>query len=200
MKFWMALFLLILAGCSNTRNVEVFHYKGQKLDGPTAFQENSIKGPQHIDISKYKLEVFGLIEQPRNYTYSEIKALPSLEKVVTLHCVEGWDATVLWRGAYVADIIGKTKSGANTVIFYAVDGYSTSLPLEYITKRNIILAYEMNNATLLPERGFPFQLVSEDKWGYKWIKWVTKIEVSNNASYTGYWESRGYSNSGDLSK
>jgi len=56
----------------------------------------------------------------------------------------------------------------------------------------------MNEAVLPPERGFPFQLVAEDKWGYKWIKWVTEIEVSDDTDYKGYWEKRGYSNSGDL--
>ena len=58
----------------------------------------------------------------------------------------------------------------------------------------------MNNVTIPPEYGFPFQLVSESKWGYKWIKWVTKIEVSNDTNYTGYWESRGYTNGGDLNQ
>jgi DMSO/TMAO reductase YedYZ molybdopterin-dependent catalytic subunit len=89
---------------------------------------------------------------------------------------------------------------ANTVIFYAVDGYSTSFPLEYLQSNQIIMAYKMNNATLPPERGFPFQLVAESKWGYKWIKWINKIEVSDNSNYTGYWESRGYSNTGNLNE
>ncbi len=89
---------------------------------------------------------------------------------------------------------------ANTVIFYAYDGYSTSLPLDYIEKNDILLAYEMNNVTLPEDRGYPFQLVAEDKWGYKWIKWVTKIELSNDPSYRGYWEQRGYSIGGDTSR
>ncbi|MCU0631124.1 MAG: molybdopterin-dependent oxidoreductase, partial [Methanoregulaceae archaeon] len=55
----------------------------------------------------------------------------------------------------------------------------------------------MNNVTLPEDRGYPFQLVAEDKWGYKWIKWVTKIELSDNPSYRGYWEQRGYSIGGD---
>jgi DMSO/TMAO reductase YedYZ molybdopterin-dependent catalytic subunit len=56
----------------------------------------------------------------------------------------------------------------------------------------------MNNVTLPPERGFPFQLVSESKWGYKWIKWITELEISDNISYRGFWERRGYSNTADL--
>jgi len=40
--------------------------------------------------------------------------------------------------------------------------------------------------------------VAEDKWGYKWIKWVTKMEVTNDAAFRGYWESRGYNQDGSL--
>jgi DMSO/TMAO reductase YedYZ molybdopterin-dependent catalytic subunit len=87
---------------------------------------------------------------------------------------------------------------ATTVIFYAYDGYSTSMPLDYIDDNNILIAYKMNNVTLPPERGFPFQLVAESKWGYKWIKWITTIELSDNKNYRGFWESRGYPNEADL--
>jgi DMSO/TMAO reductase YedYZ molybdopterin-dependent catalytic subunit len=65
-------------------------------------------------------------------------------------------------------------------------------------ENDILMAYKMNNMTLPSERGFPFQLVAESKWGYKWIKWITRIELSDNPDYKGYWEQRGYSNTGDL--
>jgi DMSO/TMAO reductase YedYZ molybdopterin-dependent catalytic subunit len=87
---------------------------------------------------------------------------------------------------------------ANTVIFTAVDGYTTSLSLEFVKRRDLLLANKMNQIQLPGDRGFPFELVAEDKWGYKWIRWVKAIELSANADYQGYWESRGYSNSGDL--
>jgi DMSO/TMAO reductase YedYZ molybdopterin-dependent catalytic subunit len=60
------------------------------------------------------------------------------------------------------------------------------------------MAYKMNDVTIPPERGFPFMLVAESKWGYKWAKWITGIEFSSDISYKGYWEDRGYSNDGDL--
>jgi len=60
------------------------------------------------------------------------------------------------------------------------------------------MAHKMNNLTLAAERGLPFQLVAESKWGYKWIKWITEIELSDEVNYKGYWESRGYSKGGDL--
>ena len=62
------------------------------------------------------------------------------------------------------------------------------------------MAYRMNGVTMPPEGGFPFSLVAESKWGYKWIKWITGIELSDNVDYRGYWESVGYSNEGDLDK
>lgn len=178
---------------------EVRSYQGEKLSSVTDFRENSIKGPQHVNMSTYRLEIGGLVTTPQSLTYNQVMALPDYRKVVTLHCVEGWDAKILWNGIKVGDLLREagTLPDANTVIFYAYDGYSTSLPLDYIEKNDILLAYGMNNVTLPEDRGYPFQLVAEDKWGYKWIKWVTKIELSHDPSYRGYWEQRGYSIGGD---
>jgi DMSO/TMAO reductase YedYZ molybdopterin-dependent catalytic subunit len=72
------------------------------------------------------------------------------------------------------------------------------MPLSYFYDHDIIMAYKMNGLVLPPERGFPFELVAESKYGYKWIKWITQIELSNNENYLGYWESRGSSNDADI--
>ena len=183
--------------------VQVKNYQGQKLSSINDFRENSIKGPQNINISNYTLQITGKVEKPQNFTYNSIiKNYKNYQKVVTLDCVEGWSATILWRGVLVSDLINEVKplEDGKVVIFYAVDGYSTSFPIEYLIDNKILMAYQMNNVTMPPERGFPFQLVAESKWGYKWVKWITKIEVSNNTDYEGYWESRGYSNSGNLNE
>ena len=57
----------------------------------------------------------------------------------------------------------------------------------------------MNGATIPPQEGFPFLVVAENKWGYKWVKWVTRIEVSSDPNYKGYWEKSGYNQNGDVS-
>ena len=62
------------------------------------------------------------------------------------------------------------------------------------------MAYEMNDVILPPERGFLFQPVAESKWGYKWIKRITEIKLSDDVSYRDHGESRGYSNSADLDR
>lgn len=183
--------------------VEVREYQGEKLGSVEDFRENSIKGPQNVDRDAYRLRVTGLVGTPAEYTYSQVTSgYPAYEKAVQLDCVEGWSVNVLWKGVLVSDLIrdAAVKGTANTVVFKAVDGYSTSLPLSYVEDNKILLAYGMNGVTLPAERGFPFQLVAEDKWGYKWIKWVAEIELSDDPAYRGYWESRGYSNSGDRDK
>ena len=183
-------------------SVQVKNYQGQKLSSINDFRENSIKGPQNVNISNYTLQITGRVQNPKNLTYKEVINRKNYEKVVRLDCVEGWSVTILWRGILISDLIKEAKPtpDGNIVIFYAVDGYSTSFPLDYLEKNDILMAYKMNNVTIPPERGFPFQLVAESKWGYKWIKWINKIEISNDTNYKGYWESRGYSNSGNLNE
>jgi DMSO/TMAO reductase YedYZ molybdopterin-dependent catalytic subunit len=41
-------------------------------------------------------------------------------------------------------------------------------------------------------------VVAEDKFGYKWARWVTRIELTDDEDYEGYWESRGFSNDADI--
>lgn len=182
---------------------EVRSYEGKDLSSINDFRENSIKGPQYVNISEYRLTVTGLTNRTDVYTYTDVlEKYPHYTKVVTLFCVEGWDTTILWEGVLVQDLIRSAgiDPRATTVIFTARDGFTTSFPLDYLMNHDIIMAYRMNNVTLPAERGYPFQLVAENKWGYKWIKWIEKIELSDNAGYRGYWEQRGYSNTGDLTK
>lgn len=201
-------FILLISGLIRINqpikltSVEVKNYKGEKLGSINDFRENSIKGPQYIDKNKYRLQIAGLVGSKKTYSYAEVLNFQKYQKVVELDCVEGWSVKVLWEGIKVKDLIKDLSISpkAKTIIFYAADGYSTSFPLDYVLNNNIIVAYKMNNVVLPPERGFPFQLVAEQKWGYKWIKWITKIELSNNSNYKGYWEQRGYSNDGSLNK
>ena len=181
--------------------VEIREYKGEKLDSLSQFEENSIKGPKRVDIASFRLKVTGAVAKAAVYRYQDILARPSLAKVVTIHCVEGWDVKVLWEGVLLKDLIADSspRADAVTVIFKSADGYSSSLPWDYVRNRNILLAFQMNGLPVPEERGFPFVVVAEDKWGYKWAKWVTEIELSTDRDYRGYWESRGYSSNGDHS-
>jgi DMSO/TMAO reductase YedYZ molybdopterin-dependent catalytic subunit len=185
-----------LTTATDLGTVEINSYKGKKLDVVAKEPENSILGPQHVDPATYRLAVTGLVKTPLSLKYSDVTSMPAFQKVTTLNCIEGWSVTYLWTGVKLKDLLEKAgyDTNARVVIFRSYDGYSTSLPLDFIVNRDILLAYKLNGVAIPPERGFPFQVVAEDQLGYKWAKWVTEIEVSNDTSFRGYWEQRGYEN------
>jgi DMSO/TMAO reductase YedYZ molybdopterin-dependent catalytic subunit len=180
---------------------EIREYEGQDLSSIGDFSANAIKGTQNVNASTYRLTITGLVNKTLAYSYDDvINGFQKYQKVITLHCVEGWSVKILWEGFLLKDLLNEAEidPNATVVIFYAYDGYSTSLPLNYILENDILIAYKLNGLTLPPERGFPFQLVAESKYGYKWIKWITKIELSDNEDYRGFWESRGWSNEANI--
>ncbi len=185
---------------SDVQSVEIQEYQGEKLGSVDDFHENSIRGVQTIDSSTYQLAIDGLVVDPASYSYAQLQSMSHIGKLVTIHCVEGWSVKALWEGIPLPELLAMSQptSDANTIIFHAADGYTTSLPLDVVMDRNLIIADHINGIVLPPATGFPFMLVAEDKWGYKWIRWLTEIELSNDPNYRGFWESRGYNNNGDV--
>jgi DMSO/TMAO reductase YedYZ molybdopterin-dependent catalytic subunit len=224
LKYVMIIFL-ILAACGSTAGAEggplasgplaicaaaqplrsavreIREYQGKRLDPFDRAYDNSIKGPQRVDIKKYRLQITGLVQAPQSLTYQEVLRLPMVKRAITLYCVEGWNEHLLFEGVRLADLLAlaKPKKGVSTIIFYAADGYSSSLSSDYAARLDIMLATRINGRVLDAKRGFPFQVVAESKLGYKWVKWVTRIELSDKP-YKGFWEQRGYDNEADVKK
>jgi len=183
---------------------EVTQYQGQNLTSISDFlgdinqhPDVAIDGTQYINQTTYRLSVTGLVSNASEFTYDElVNNFQSVQQEDTLLCVEGWSVTMLWQGIPVQGLLQEAGASPNatTLIFYAADGYTTELPTDYVVQNSLILAYKVNNVTLPAAAGFPLMLVAQNQYGYKWIKWVTKIDVSNDSSYFGYWESRGYPN------
>ena len=179
--------------------VEANEFQGVPLTQLSAQRNNAIKGTQIIDKESYRLHVTGLVENELNVTYRQLLSLPAYSQVVYMPCVEGWGFYAKWTGLRIADLfeLAGLRSEATYVVFHSSDGYSTGLPLDYLINRDVLMAYGINDVTLPADRGFPLQVVAIDKYGYKWAKWVTEVEVVDDV-VAGYWESRGYSNSADV--
>lgn len=194
--------VLTQASLARFRTGEIKDYQGKTLSPAVGPRDNSILGVQHIDIQTYRLKFTGLVSNKVSLTYDEVLAKDKYQRLITLYCVEGWNARILWEGVLLEDLIRLTGPNpeATTVIFHSSDGYTTSLPYSTIKEKQIILAYNANGIALPPEMGYPFIVVAESKYGYKWARWVTEIEFSSDSGYKGYWESRGYSNTGNLDK
>jgi len=162
-------------------NVEIREYEGQDLSSINDFRENSIKGSQHIDVEDYMLSVAGLVNNEVEYAYDDvISNYQSFNKIVTLRCVEGWSVSILWEGFLVEDLLEEAEVDpkATVVIFYAYDGYSTSLPLDYIIENKIMIAYKMNNVTedyrgYWESRGYPNDAdLSDDGYIPEFPSWI----------------------------
>ncbi|RJP26793.1 MAG: oxidoreductase [Actinobacteria bacterium] len=153
-----------------------------------------------IDPATYTLAVTGMVERTQSFTFDELLAMQAEERLVDLPCVEGWTETALWKGTRLIPLLESAGvlEGADNVVFSSPGGYTTSLTLADIDETDPLLAYGANGEMLPHEQGFPLRLVVPDRLGYKWIKWVTSIEVISG-EYEGYWESRGYSNEADAS-
>lgn len=200
-----ALFIVLFAGaCAGpgvaANAVEIRNYQGENPGSISDFRENSIRGPQSVDSAGYRLRVGGLVGETLSLGLAELNRLPQVTRLVTINCVEGWSVRIKWEGVEIGRLLDSARvdSAANTVVFHAADGYTTSLPLAFVRERNLVLAHKMNDVILPAARGYPFELVAEDKWGYKWIRWVDGIELSTDSLYRGFWEQKGYNNNGDL--
>jgi DMSO/TMAO reductase YedYZ molybdopterin-dependent catalytic subunit len=184
---------------SHLPEVEAVEYRGINLTPLSGQGNNAIKGTQKLDRGAYRLQVTGLVERDLNMSYDQMLDLPAYSEVVYMPCVEGWGFYAKWTGFRVTDLLNSSgpRSGASYVLFSSADGYSTTLPLDYLRQNRILLAYGQNDLTLPPDRGFPLQLVAKNKYGYKWAKWITSIVVTDK-DIKGYWESRGYSDSANV--
>jgi DMSO/TMAO reductase YedYZ molybdopterin-dependent catalytic subunit len=165
-------------------------------------QNNALKGTQVIDKDSYRLTVDGLVEKSLSLSYQDLLNYPQISRYTELDCVDGWNFAAKVSGPELNSIFNdaKVKPEALIAIFYTADvpeGY-TSLDLDYLRGSNIILAFKINDITLPAERGFPFQVVAENKFGYKWAKWVTRIELSSDTQFRGFWESHHYNNDANI--
>jgi DMSO/TMAO reductase YedYZ molybdopterin-dependent catalytic subunit len=153
-----------------------------------------------INLVDFQLEIRGLVDSSFFLTWDEIRALPAVySDTILMYCVEGWEVFGNWKGILVGDLLGKAhvQPEGKYILFGCADGYTTTLPISYLLKYNAMLAYEVNDLPLKVHDGFPLRLIAFGQFGYKWAKWVNKIEVMNQ-SRTGYWESYGYPDRADV--
>jgi hypothetical protein len=148
--------------------------------------------------AEWQLTVTGLVDHPLNLTLSEIAAMPQTTIYAQIYCVDFPNSVVTegnWTGVKLSLLLEEAGvyPDAVKVAFYAKDGYSTDLTLAAAERNDTILAYEKDGAPL----GETLRLVVPDRWGYKWISQVTRIEFVNY-DFKGFWESRGYSDDASI--
>ena len=153
--------------------------------------------PPHpsFDPATWRLRVDGLVERPRTFTYAQLLALPKAEQTSDFVCVTGWSVDdVRWTGVRFADLLAavRPQRGATALRFVsAEEPYEDTLTLAQAGAPDAMLAYRMDGAPLERKHGAPVRVVMPRMYGYKGVKWVRRIVVTDRVS-DGFWQQRGY--------
>ncbi len=151
------------------------------------------------DMEQYRFRVFGLVENPLEFSYEEILKMPPVELIADFHCVTRWSVKeIKWEGVQTLHILSLAKPNpeAKYVMVHCLEGYTTNLPIEYLYEEDGILAYKMYGKPIPLRHGYPLRLVVPKLYAWKSAKYVWGIEILKEDA-PGFWEQRGYNMRGD---
>lgn len=152
-------------------------------------------GYPSYDGAKYRLAVTGLVERPLSLSLKDLAAMKQTGLTKDFQCVTGWRVeSVPWSGVLLRDVLDAAgvKSDATAISFASFDGvYTESLTLEQAMKDQVLVATSMYGTPLETQHGAPVRLYVVPMYGYKSIKWLDAIVVTDKVE-PGYWERRGY--------
>lgn len=183
--------------------------QGQRPNGSTDPDSADYVDMAAAGFANYRLRVSGLVDNPLDLTYAQIKAMPARSQITRHDCVEGWSCIAKWTGVPLASIlnVAKPKLTARYALFHCYDAIERSLSGEVLYYESIdlidayhpqtILAYGLNDAALPVANGAPLRLRVERQLGYKMAKYVHTIELADSFAPFGggkgsYWADRGY--------
>ncbi len=118
---------------------------------------------------------------------SELLALPRAHQVSTFHCVTGWtvqERPLVGRAAsaHLLDLVEPLPT-AKAIRFVSLEEpYNDSLTLEQALLPDVMLALEMDGQPLSRPHGAPARVVIPEMYGYKGVKWLTRIELARPTS------------------
>jgi DMSO/TMAO reductase YedYZ molybdopterin-dependent catalytic subunit len=153
-----------------------------------------------VQVERWQLEITGLVRAPQTWTLEQLRALQGESRVITLECISNevgghLISTAQWRGVTLHTLLaaaGGALPTATQLIFYGVDGYSTSLPLADLLQARTLLAWEMNGQPLPARHGFPLRALVAGRYGEQSAKWLSRIELTDQP-YKGFYQSQGWS-------
>ena len=166
------------------------------------FRINSVNPAPAFDPATWKLTFDGLVGTPLAFTWAQFTALPQTTVVRDFYCVEGWGVDgVTWVGVSMKELMQRAQVGSDAthLVFHSGDGvYADILSLEQAALEDVLLAHNVNGVLLPPDMGQPVRLTYPGHDGYKYVKWVERVEAIDRKkqSFQGYWEGYGYPESG----
>ena len=141
----------------------------------------------------------GLVEQPAQWTWSQLQALPHSTYEGAIHCVTTWSKfDMVWTGVSVDVLLEAARPlpSARFVLARSHTGYTTNLPLEDVTGGKAWVAWEVDGEPLPTPHGGPARLLVPHLYFWKSAKWVSGLELLER-DQPGFWEVNGYHDRGD---
>ncbi len=140
------------------------------------------------------------IEEPKQFTFEEFRALPTTQVMSDIHCVTRWSKfDTTWEGipfkAFLQHIPALKPTAAH-VMAHCEQGYTANIPLEVLLDDDVLLAYRYDGKELTPEHGYPLRLFVPKKYFWKSAKWLRGLEFMAQDKL-GFWERYGYNNHAD---
>jgi len=137
--------------------------------------------------SDWRLAIEGSVIRPGAFSLDDLKGFAARTQITRHTCEEGWTAIAEWTGVPLHTILNKTGIGKNAryVNFYAYDGYMESIDMLDALHPQTILAYGMNGQSLPVAHGAPVRVRVETQIGYKSVKYLQRIVVTDEFVDTG---------------
>jgi DMSO/TMAO reductase YedYZ molybdopterin-dependent catalytic subunit len=150
-----------------------------------------------LPAATWTLAVDGRVARPLRLDLPTLLTLPRVDRYVTMQCVSNpvggrLMSAALFSGATLADVLREAGVGADGYLrFSAPDGHQEGIALAEALAAEALLVYGMNGEWLPAEHGAPLRLLLPGYYGFRSVKWLTRIEVLA-ASEPGHWETRGW--------
>ncbi len=174
------------------------HPPGQNVSRADRWPVLDLGTTPEISKEKWRLTVDGAVASPLSLSFAELMALPQADVDADFHCVTGWSVLdVRFSGVRLETVLALARptDAATHLMTHAYDGYSTNLPIEEAIKEDVLLVVAVDGRPLAEEHGGPVRIVVPQLYAWKGAKWLKRIELLTH-DQRGYWEIRGYSNTG----
>src|SRR6266851_3733194 len=145
----------------------------------------------------WSFSITGEVDTPRQWTWDELRKLPTERVTRDIHCVTKWSKLdTVWEGVSVDTLLKGVETSAEYVMAFCDGGYTTNLPLADVTDGKAWVAFAFGGAPLEPEHGGPARLLVPHLYFWKSAKWVRGLRLMADDE-PGFWEMYGYHMYGD---
>jgi DMSO/TMAO reductase YedYZ molybdopterin-dependent catalytic subunit len=149
---------------------------------------DAFKRLQAAGFTDWRVAVDGMVDRPSSFSLAQLKSYPYRSQITQLACEEGWSYIAEWIGvplSHVLDVVG-VQPQARYVVYFSIDpDWWESIDMADAMHPQTFLAYGMNGSDLPVGNGGPLRLRLPRQLGYKSVKFITHLTVTDNLKKFG---------------